>query len=197
MLSTRAPLRRPGCPLARPRRLPPSPPRRLLAAAAESESAAASQAQPAPPASLVSRSRALSAALEALDVPLARQRLVVLGPTSDVAAVRLFLAALESDACPDPPPHLAFRLARGLADLESLRAARASEAAFYEAQSGGVSSPLLDGSGLTDAEKLGLSGAISGGIVGGVQGGVWSSFLLLGGGLLALLLFGDKGGGGP
>ena len=116
-----------------------------------------------------------------------RARLLVAGPASDVAAVRLYQAALSGT--PPPTDSDASRLRRALDALQAAVDERADEAeAFAQAAARRVAAPILQGAELTEEEKLRLGRSITGGLMLGVQGSIWSSFLLLAGGIALLAL---------
>lgn len=66
---------------------------------------------------LVALTRSLSAALASFEVTEARQRVIVLGPNTDLAAVKLFIAALKDGV--QPPREERYRLRRALDALQA------------------------------------------------------------------------------
>ncbi len=116
-------------------------------------------------------------------------RILVLGPSSDVAAVRLYQAALAgTPPSPDARGDV-LRLSRALDTLQACLDAKLDETqAFEDAAAARAASPLMDGAQLTEAEKLKLGQSLTTGLMVGVQSSIWSSFLLLVGGMALLAL---------
>jgi hypothetical protein len=85
-------------------------------------------------------------------------RILVLGPSSDVAAVRLYQAALAgTPPGADASEADVLRLSRALDTLQACLDAKLDEAqAFEDAAAARAASPLLDGAQLTEEEKLSL-----------------------------------------
>ena len=150
-----------------------------------------------------------------------RARLLVLGPGSDTAAVRLYAAALEGSA---PPAGSAdeSRLRRALDALEDTLEAKRDEAEAFAEAAARRRQPAAPEAQLTEAEKLALGRygvlrtpntqkhaaracaltrpvrrGITSGLMMGVQGSIWSSFLRLFGALILLSLTAGGDGGAP
>ena len=152
-----------------------------------SRAAAAPRASSSPAAPLLcSEAQELSTSLVALGVPLKRQWIVVLGPNSDTRAVALYESALANTlklGSEDGAEER--RLRRGLDALRELREEQEEEAERFAAAAK-KRAEMSAKSELTEAERAALGKGVSGVFMAGVQSSIWSSFLMLGIGLLLL-----------
>lgn len=135
---------------------------------------------------LCSEANELSTSLVALGVPLKRQWIVVLGPNSDTRAVALYESALANTLKLGPEDGAEERrLRRGLDALRELREEKEEEAQRF-ADAAKKRAEMSAKSELTEAERAALGKGVSGVFMAGVQSSIWSSFLMLGIGLLLL-----------